>query len=288
LLGGSKRLPNRRRPGLTNGEVTGGRLAGRLKSTDGGQRVEEHAGPPAIRRISPQSASPRRSKGIRRAPIRWFRAGTNGLFYYAGLVFDRGDSGRSAIFVARFVDNNNRENGDPVAYLGTKIVAAKTRGRGFSTSLAGGRHPARRRTCTIPAPAGGTLRIPAGPAYATWTAITGSGSSLRSQILLARSVDCGVTWSTPVVLSRSQDPINQGSTIAIDPRTGALMVAWRSFASPGGSDADTIVSARSIDFGRHFDPPFECHRFSALRARDAAPALGVRTPRQGQRPRRRR
>ena len=40
-----------------------------------------------------------------------------------------------------------------------------------------------------------------------------------------------------------------------------MIVAWRSFASPGGNDSDTIMSARSNDFGRHFDSPFECHRF---------------------------
>jgi uncharacterized repeat protein (TIGR01451 family) len=52
------------------------------------------------------------------------RSGTNGLFYYAGLVFDREEDGGSAIFVARFIDNNNQEGtaGEPIDYIGASIV----------------------------------------------------------------------------------------------------------------------------------------------------------------------
>jgi uncharacterized repeat protein (TIGR01451 family) len=52
------------------------------------------------------------------------RAGTNGLFYYGGLVFDREEGGASQVFVARFIDNNNQEGnvGEPIAYLGTSVV----------------------------------------------------------------------------------------------------------------------------------------------------------------------
>ncbi|MDA1306272.1 MAG: hypothetical protein O2917_03285, partial [Acidobacteria bacterium] len=58
------------------------------------------------------------------------RPGTNGLLYYAGLAFNRGEGGASAIFVSRFVDNNNKENGDPIAYISTSVVASST-GAGF-------------------------------------------------------------------------------------------------------------------------------------------------------------
>ena len=52
------------------------------------------------------------------------RAGRpNGLFFFSGLAFDREDNGKSGIFVARFIDNNNKEAGDPIAYLGTSLVA---------------------------------------------------------------------------------------------------------------------------------------------------------------------
>ena len=50
------------------------------------------------------------------------RAGTNGLFYYAGIAFNR-ETQESKLFVARYVDNDNIESGDPIAYLGMSIVA---------------------------------------------------------------------------------------------------------------------------------------------------------------------
>ena len=66
--------------------------------------------------------SPLRGYGAGADPI--IRPGTNGLFYYGGLVFDREEGGGSAIFVARFIDNNNQEGtaGEPIDYLGASIV----------------------------------------------------------------------------------------------------------------------------------------------------------------------
>ena len=57
------------------------------------------------------------------------RAGTNGMFYYAGLAFDRATSATTAssvssIFVARYNDLNNNEQLDPIAYIDTHIVAS--------------------------------------------------------------------------------------------------------------------------------------------------------------------
>ena len=54
------------------------------------------------------------------------RAGTHGLLYYSGLVFDRGEGGKSGIFVARFMDTNDKENGDPVSYHGASMVVSST------------------------------------------------------------------------------------------------------------------------------------------------------------------
>ncbi len=52
------------------------------------------------------------------------RSGTNGMFYYGGLVFNREEGEGSTIFVARFIDNNNQEgvSGEPIAYIGTSVV----------------------------------------------------------------------------------------------------------------------------------------------------------------------
>src|SRR5262245_31284307 len=67
-------------------------------------------------------ASPLKGYGAGADPI--IRPGTNGMFYYGGLVFDRNEALGSAIFVARFIDNNNQAgvDGEPIAYLGASIV----------------------------------------------------------------------------------------------------------------------------------------------------------------------
>lgn len=64
--------------------------------------------------------SPNHSYSAAADPV--VRAGTNGLFFYAGLVFDRADQSRSQIFVARFIDNNNKERGDTIQYVDTASV----------------------------------------------------------------------------------------------------------------------------------------------------------------------
>ncbi len=269
LLGGANDYRTVDVPGLPDGQETGDAWLGVFRSTDGGQRWKSTLIPGYPQDVAGGSPSTLREPGGAPSLLKGYqagadpvvRAGTNGLIYYAGLVFDRGATGRSAIFVARFIDNNNTENGDPFAYLGTRIVAADPGTRFLDKPWLAVDVPRSGATCAIPAPNNRTQQIPAGPAYVSWTAITGAGANLRSQIFLSRSLNCGVTWSAPVVISRSQDPINQGSTIAIDPRTGAVIVAWRSFASPGGSNTDSITAARSIDFGKKFDSPYEAHRF---------------------------
>ena len=42
------------------------------------------------------------------------RAANNGLFYYAGIVHNRGTNPASGVFIARFIDRNNTEFGDPI------------------------------------------------------------------------------------------------------------------------------------------------------------------------------
>src|SRR5262249_49883524 len=49
------------------------------------------------------------------------RAGTNGMFYYGGLVFDRTDDS-GLVFVSRFIDNNNLENGDSISPIDTSVI----------------------------------------------------------------------------------------------------------------------------------------------------------------------
>src|SRR5262249_56110679 len=99
------------------------------------------------------------------------RAGPNGLFCYAALALDRGENGKSAIFLARFVDNNNLEGGDPIAYLGTRIVAKNPGSRFLDKPWLAADVPRNFSTCTIAAPNGQTQRAPAGPPYVTSTPV---------------------------------------------------------------------------------------------------------------------
>jgi len=110
-------------PGLPDDVETGDAWVSVYKSFDGGARWSSTLMPGYPQDTSAAGlASP--LKGYQAAADPVVRAGTNGLIYYNGLVFDRGDNGKSGIFLTRFIDRNNKENGDPVAYLGTSMVAS--------------------------------------------------------------------------------------------------------------------------------------------------------------------
>ena len=111
-------------PGLAEDE-TGDAWLGLFKSYDGGQRWTTTLLPGYPQDHSAVGlASPIKGYGAGADAV--VRAGTNGLMYYAGLVFDRSDPatpevpGKSAIFVARYIDNNNKEAGDTFEYLGAQ------------------------------------------------------------------------------------------------------------------------------------------------------------------------
>ena len=71
------------------------------------------------------------------------RPGTNGLFYYAGIGFNRA-TGKGAVFVARFIDMNNRENGTAAPVGWSSQGPANTSDSRISTSCA--RDGARQRS----------------------------------------------------------------------------------------------------------------------------------------------
>ena len=103
---------------LSGGEETGDAWLGLFKSFDGGLTWRSTL-LPGCPYADPQ-CSDTTLRGTYQAgadPV--VRAGTNGMFYYAGLAFDRATSStsassRSTIFVARYNDLNNNENADPI------------------------------------------------------------------------------------------------------------------------------------------------------------------------------
>ena len=111
-------------PFPTIGEkITGDAWLGWYTTKDGGLRWRTRLLPGFPQDTSVAGrASPLKGYSAGADPI--IRPGTNGLFYYGGLVFDRDEGGGSAIFVARFIDNNNQEGtaGEPIDYLGASIV----------------------------------------------------------------------------------------------------------------------------------------------------------------------
>jgi uncharacterized repeat protein (TIGR01451 family) len=196
-------------------------------------------------------------KGRQAATDSVVRAGTNGLFYYAGLAFDRGVNAPSTIFVARFIDNNNRESGDPISYLGTQVIDADTGARFLDKTALAVDIPRSTATCTIPTTLdNGTVvnqTIPSGNVYVAYSSFTGTGASQQSQILFSRSTNCGVTWSAPKNLSIGHI-LNQNAQIAISPSTGHIWVSWRRFQA-GTLQSDGIFITRSTDGGNTFSRP---------------------------------
>src|SRR5260370_11854745 len=103
-----------------------------------------------------------------------------------------------------------------------------------------------------------TQTVPAGNIYIVWSRVTGNTST---KIMFSRSQDCGATGSQPVKLSESNS-INQGTTLSIDPHTGAIYVAWRRFVT--SSQPDAIVSVKSTDSGSTFTKSLDVVDFSAF------------------------
>jgi len=207
------------------------------------------------------------------------RAGSNGLAYLSGIAFNRGNNALGAVFVARFIDNNNRENGDPtrkggnitniapadsIRYLSAAIVDTGTSGQFLDKPWLAVDVPRGNATCQIPFtnPDGssGTQTVPAGPVFLAYSSFTGSTGT---KVMFARSVDCGLTWDHPIKLSESNS-INQGTIIAIDPSSqnntqATIYAAWRRFAV--SSAVGALMIAKSTDGGQTFTKAVEAVTF---------------------------
>ena len=194
-------------------------------------------------------------------------SGTNGMFYYAGIAFNRGTS-QGVIFVARYMDLNNQENGDiakdtfPIRYINTIVLPKDTvvPGEFLDKTWVAADIPRGGTTCSINVPqlvAGATVQvpqtIPAGNVYVAYTKVVGTGVNVRSTIYFTRSTNCGASWSTPQAISQGYN-ISQGATIQIDPETGIVYVAWRVIHS-GTQPNDGVAIAASLDGGNRFFPP---------------------------------
>ena len=232
------------------GSLAGDAWLGVFKSFDGAQSWQSTLLPGYPQDQSPEGlASPLKAYNAAADPT--VRAGTSGLLYYSGIAFNRGTN-NGAVFVARYLDANQKENGDAtlgkdtIKYVSTQIVDTGTSGQFIDKPWIAVDIPrAGAGTCTFN-PFGTPQSFPAGNVYLVWSRFTGSTST---KIMFSRSVDCGKTWSNPMKLSESNS-INQGTNMAIDPSSGAIYVTWRRFGTSSAPDA--IVITKSTDFGKTF------------------------------------
>ena len=166
-------------------------------------------------------------------------------------MFDRGTN-VGKVFVTRFFDWNDKENGDATAgrdrltHLGPpRVVDTGTSGQFVDKPWL---------AVDVPRPGAGACALPdgrtvlGGNVYFVYATFTGSGAN-ASRIMFTRSTNCGDTWAAPQKLSESSS-LNQGTVAAVDPVSGILHVAWRRFATSSQSDA--ILYARSTDGGLTF------------------------------------
>src|SRR5262252_1284309 len=232
------------------GSLSGDAWLGIFKSFDGGLTWESTLHPGYPQDKSAQGmASPLKAYSAAADPT--VRAGTNGLFYFSGIAFNRGTN-IGGVFVSTLIDSNQKENGDAtqgldtIKYVSTVVVDTGTSGQFIDKPwIAVDIARPGAATCTFN-PLGTPQAFPAGNVYLVWSRFTGATST---KIMFSRSLDCGKTWSTAIKLSESNS-INQGTNLAIDPTTGAIYAVWRRFASSSAGDA--IVVAKSTDFGKTF------------------------------------
>ncbi|MGA8442449.1 MAG: putative Ig domain-containing protein [Candidatus Sulfotelmatobacter sp.] len=184
------------------------------------------------------------------------RVGTNGMFYYSGLAFNRQAGGASKVFVATYTDDNDLEGSNSIRYLWTTVVdTGKSNLFEDKPAIAVDIPRSWSGFCIVPAlPLKDTQIFRAGTVYAAWTQFTGPETNDVAAIMFSESIDCGLTWSPPVQISGTAKT-NQGATLAIDPKTGALYIAWRVFASTSPTQADAIMYVASFNGGATFTKP---------------------------------
>jgi alpha-tubulin suppressor-like RCC1 family protein len=271
---------------LSGGTETGDSWLGIFKSFDGGYTWQSTLLPGCPETV-PQCTD---NNGTAHTALQGFygaasdpvvRAGTNGMFYYAGLAFVRPASGAlpgtlSSVFVARYNDLNNDENIDPITYIDTHIVATGNTGSSGAQfldkpAMAVDIPRAGANTCSFTAnepgvvdqngnPVSARQSFPAGNVYVAYTEFLAAtkDNATPTMLMFSHSTDCGVTWSTPVQINKGT-VTSQGAAIAVNPVNGNVYVAWRQFASTGVSNA--IMIAQSTNAGKSFSAPVQISTF---------------------------
>lgn len=175
---------------------------------------------------TPPGAPPSPLLGYEAAADPVVRAGTNGLFYFSGITFNRGQRGLGQVFVARFIDNNNRETG-AIEYIDTKIIDVGNAGHFIDKPWIAVDIPREGSPMTT-LPNGQT--VPCGNVYIVYTSFMGDlEEDAHSKMMFSMSTDCGETWSKPIQITDAGQPY-QAAALAINPIDGRPYVTYRRFA----------------------------------------------------------
>ncbi len=235
------------------------------KSLDGGVNWKSQVLGGCAQNI-PECNSPLSSaiKGLQFAADPTVRSGPYGTFFYSFIAGNRGTSANSVIAIQRFVDKNDKLDvaGDPFQTDVLNVIDTGTTGQFKDKSWNAADIPGRpwngTATCTLPNYAS---PVPAFNVYISYSNFTGqSNSNSHPQVLVARSTDCGKTFQKAVKVSNSVNT-SSGSTLAIDPQTGYVYVAWRYFGS-SASDPSAIFVSVSTDGGSRFSNPIQVAVFT--------------------------
>jgi len=251
-----------REPGTPDGKVTGDAALGVFWTRDGGLTWRSWLLPGYHLDPTPEGqALPSFPYEAMADPT--VRGGTNGLFYYTGIAFNRsavgsnsaGTEGKDGVlFTTLYIDDNNTQQVDtPFRHIRQTAIAYSNGARFLDKPTMAVDIPRQgSATCTIPGTADGKIpaqSFPGGNVYVAYSAFMGPTDNEHTKIMFVRSTDCGQTWGGGVKLSESFK-INQSAAIAISPATGQVQVAWREFSST--TNADQIVVATSDDLGQTF------------------------------------
>ncbi len=234
---------------------------GGARSTNGGYSWSGFYVPGAPAEFYDDQAPPMFSQdapiyGMEAATDPVLAAGPCGTFYVVGVAFTRG--GESNIFVARYRDTNNIEDGDPFVYEGMTVIESGNNAEHgyfldkpdievdpFRFAVAKGQPSAPVDECSH--------RVYV--TYSTFNGLTKDGK-VQTKMNFAVSEDGGETFTTQKIHKNFNQ--NQGSAIAIDPRPGTptetgggtIHVFWRHFFDP-----HAMIHTMSTTYGARWTAP---------------------------------
>ncbi|NIO47941.1 MAG: hypothetical protein GTN73_00665 [Candidatus Aminicenantes bacterium] len=272
-------------PGIDlRASASGDAWVGMFTSYNSGQSWTTHILPGYPQDITPEGiASPLHEYSTACDPT--VRAGSSGLFFTSGIVFDRVKNGESAIFVARYIDNNTQAIGetDSIEYIDVNIIDEGTSGQFADKPWIAVAAPSDENDIvTIDAPSY-TQTIPRFDVYMVYSIFLGSSpSGDHSKIMFAKSSDCGNSWGKPIKLSEDVH-ICQGTNVVVSPYDGTIYIVWRQYAREEYGIPHAIIMCKSTDGGLTFTKanmiaeidPFDQYTAAERFRTSAFPAIAV-------------